>query len=360
MKKAIYAGSFDPITHGHNWMIKQGSLLFDELIVVIAFNPDKKGYFTPEERLVQIQDQVKVYNNVKILLVPDRYVADVAKENNCQYLLRGIRNLQDFEYEKTIERVNLKINPSLQTIYLTPPVDLAEVSSSLVKSLVGFPGWQKLVSTMVSPVVVSGFLGKMNLSVLKSAWESLAGTDAVSEKWFNKIIQHHSEPHRFYHNTGHLSALVKHAQKLPSMDSLSKASILYTIFFHDIVYNPLSKTNESDSAKVWLDFAAEKQVIHPIYENVEKAILATASHFQPTQLEFIEYFLDLDLSILGSSPKDFKEYEDNIRSEYNFVPEDVYNLERAKIMKTLINPFKTQWAKNIWGQQAEENLKKYG
>jgi pantetheine-phosphate adenylyltransferase len=359
MKKAIYAGSFDPVTNGHLWVIEQGAKLFDKLFVVLAYNPQKSGYFSVAQRQQLLTKVLGHLPNVEVILLSNDYVAQSAKTLQVDYLLRGIRNTTDYEYEKTIERVNLKINPQLQTIYLTPPAELSEISSSMVKSLVGFPGWQALVQNMVPAPVVSGFLTNLYRSKLQAEWESLAGTNSVSQKWFDIILAKHSESHRYYHHTGHLVSLLTQMSDLPQLDTLTTAALKYAIFFHDIIYNPQSKTNEVDSKNLFSQFAQEINLDGVIATLTEDTILATAHHFQTPKDPRTNYFLDLDLSILGASESEFAQYEQAIRLEYGFVPEDIYQVERAKIMKTLLNPYKTTWGQNKYQTQATSNLSRY-
>lgn len=279
MKTAIYAGSFDPISNGHLWVINQGSKLFDKLFLVLAYNPNKNGYFTVNQRQALMKESTKHLANVEVVLLADDYVAQAAKKMHATYLLRGIRNSTDYEYEKTIERVNNKINPDLQTVYLIPPAELSEISSSMVKSLVGFPGWQLLVGTTVPSVVVSGFLYQMHAQYLKTEWEKLVGTGTVSSKWLDIILTKHSESHRYYHNTSHLVALLKNMSDLPMQNSLTTAALKYSVFFHDIIYDPKSKNNELDSKNLFIEFTKEYPVDGLISSLVEETILATAHHF---------------------------------------------------------------------------------
>lgn len=360
LKKVLYAGSFDPLTKGHLWMIEQGAKMFDEVVVVIAVNPQKQGYFSVAERQDQISESTKHLANVQVIINTSQYVASLAPQIQAQYLLRGIRNNTDFEYERTIERVNQKINPALQTVYLTPPVELAEISSSLVKSLVGFTGWQKLVTPMVPAVVMQGFLKKINYKSLRESWVKVAGDSSVAEKWWQKIINYYSEPHRYYHNSSHIAALLSLIPQVsPNLAEDDETILIYASFFHDLIYNPQSKNNELESSILWEEFSQEMSMENKIFQVVKDTILATAQHFQKPTHNISELFLDLDLSILGTTAEKFQEYEDNIRLEYGFVPENIYQVERIKIMKTLLNPYKTTIAQKLWGQAAENNLRKY-
>lgn len=155
MKKiAIYAGSFEPPTLGHLWMMRQGAMLFDELIVVFAVNPDKKGFLTTAQRQKLFTSlQAELPANVRFLELSKGFVADFAVENGARYLLRGIRNAADFEYEKSMARINASMQPGVQTVFLTPPPELENVSSSLVRGFIGQPHWERWVKPIVPDCV---------------------------------------------------------------------------------------------------------------------------------------------------------------------------------------------------------------
>ena len=106
MKKVLYAGSFDPITKGHEDVIEKASIFFDEVIVAILNNPDKKSYFfSPEERYNLISKIYKEKPNIKVL-VSDKPAVDVALENNCVGLVRGLRTITDYEEEMRLNYFN--------------------------------------------------------------------------------------------------------------------------------------------------------------------------------------------------------------------------------------------------------------
>ena len=149
MRRALYAGSFDPPTHGHLWVVEQGARLFDELIVVIGQNPSKKGNWPMEERVAILQACCAHLPNVQVRSFDGRYLVRVAAELGAKYLLRGVRNATDFAYEQTIRNVNGDLEPSVETIFLITPRELAEVSSSTVRGMVGFDGWQEVVKKYV-------------------------------------------------------------------------------------------------------------------------------------------------------------------------------------------------------------------
>jgi pantetheine-phosphate adenylyltransferase len=154
MKKAIYAGSFDPLTNGHLWMIERGASLFDELVVGVGDNPDKMTQFTLSERLEMLQEAVAPFHNVSVSSFSDKYLIHFAKEMGAEYVIRGIRNTTDYGYEKQMRYVNADLCPDMTTVFLIPDRDIAEISSSLIKGLVGPQGWENIVSRYVPPVVL--------------------------------------------------------------------------------------------------------------------------------------------------------------------------------------------------------------
>ncbi|MDP1824773.1 MAG: pantetheine-phosphate adenylyltransferase [Archangium sp.] len=153
MRRAIYAGSFDPTTNGHMWVVEQGAQLFDELIVVIGQNPSKKGHWPVEERVAILTECCAHLPNVKVRVFDGRYLVRVAAELGAKYLLRGVRNATDFAYEQTIRNVNSDLEPSVETIFVMTPREIAEISSSTVRGMVGFEGWQDVVKKFVPPPV---------------------------------------------------------------------------------------------------------------------------------------------------------------------------------------------------------------
>ena len=152
--KAVYAGSFDPITNGHLWVVDQASKIFDNLSIALGVNPNKKPTFTLHERKEQIKDSLLhmgLFANVDYF--ENKFLINYAREIGATHIIRGIRNIQDFEFERLMLNVNSDIQATkeiqVQTVYFIPPRALAETSSSAVKALVGPDGWRPIVQTMV-------------------------------------------------------------------------------------------------------------------------------------------------------------------------------------------------------------------
>jgi pantetheine-phosphate adenylyltransferase len=157
MRHAVYAGSFDPITNGHLWMIENGSHLFETLTVAIGVNPDKKYLFTLAERMEMITAAAAPFANVKVASFENLFLVNYARQIGASFILRGIRNEQDYGYERGMRYVNAELNSDILTVFLMPPREYAEISSSFVKGLVGPDGWQEITRAYV-PAAVHGKL----------------------------------------------------------------------------------------------------------------------------------------------------------------------------------------------------------
>ncbi len=148
-KLGVYAGSFDPITIGHLWMIEQGVRLFDKLAVAIGVNPDKKYSFPLEERLDMLRESTRRFPNVSVAAFSNRYLIHYAQSLGATHILRGIRTESDYEFERTMRNINGDLDSGICTVFLMPPRGIAEVSSSMVRGLIGPVGWQKIVRKYV-------------------------------------------------------------------------------------------------------------------------------------------------------------------------------------------------------------------
>jgi len=149
MKTAVYAGSFDPLTNGHLWMIQRGLELFDRLIVAIGTNPRKTYTFTVDERLELLRASIPACERMAIAHFDNRYLVDYAETMHAAYILRGIRSGDDYEFERVMRHINADLAPEITTVFLMPPRDIAEVSSSMVKGLIGPAGWEGTVRRYV-------------------------------------------------------------------------------------------------------------------------------------------------------------------------------------------------------------------
>ncbi len=149
VRHAVYAGSFDPITNGHLWIVERARHMFDRLTVAIGYNPDKNNTFSLATRLELLRESIPAGTGVEIAHFDHRYLVDYAAEIGARYIIRGIRSPSDYEYEQVMRQINEDIRPEITTIFLMPSRAVAEVSSSMVKTLVGPQGWEAQVRRYV-------------------------------------------------------------------------------------------------------------------------------------------------------------------------------------------------------------------
>lgn len=145
IRRAVYAGSFDPPTNGHLWMIREAQSMFDELIVAIGINPDKKCTYTIEERKEMLRLITRGYSNVKISTFENEFLVNYANTIHADFIVRGIRTTQDYEYERSMRYINSDLQPEIATVFLMPPREYAEVSSTMIKGMVGPKSWQEVI-----------------------------------------------------------------------------------------------------------------------------------------------------------------------------------------------------------------------
>jgi pantetheine-phosphate adenylyltransferase len=139
-KTAIYPGSFDPITNGHIDLITRGLRMFDEIIVLVAYNPNKPSYlFSVEERIEMISEIVKNQERIRV----DSYsglLVDYAKNSGANVILRGLRALSDFEYEFQLALINRRLNRDIETVFLMTGYKWFFTSSQIIKEAASLGG----------------------------------------------------------------------------------------------------------------------------------------------------------------------------------------------------------------------------
>jgi pantetheine-phosphate adenylyltransferase len=147
--KAIYPGTFDPVTNGHSDLIERASHLFSEVIVGVAASPSKKPRFDLAQRVAMIEEVSQHLPNVTVVGFSGLLV-DFAEKNNAKVLIRGLRAVSDFEYEFQLANMNRRLSPELESVFLTPSEGNSFISSTLVKEVSLHNGD---VSQFVHPIV---------------------------------------------------------------------------------------------------------------------------------------------------------------------------------------------------------------
>jgi len=130
-------------------MIQQGLEIFDTLVVAVGSNPSKNYTFPIPDRIKLLQASVPSCERLIFDNFDNKYLVDYAKSVGADYILRGIRSAADYEYERVMRAINGDLNPDIQTVFLMPPRNIAEVSSSMVKGLIGPEGWEDTVRRYV-------------------------------------------------------------------------------------------------------------------------------------------------------------------------------------------------------------------
>ena len=134
---ALFAGSFDPFTRGHEVVVEEALHLFDEVVIGVGENISKKGLLTVEQRCQLISDLYRGNSRVKVISY-STLTGDFAREVGATVLVRGVRNTVDFEFERTIEATNRRLFPELTTVLLPTPAEYMHISSSMVRELLAF------------------------------------------------------------------------------------------------------------------------------------------------------------------------------------------------------------------------------
>jgi pantetheine-phosphate adenylyltransferase len=138
-KIAVYPGSFDPITNGHVDLIKRGLRMFDQLIVLIAHNPNKVSLFSIDERVTMINEVIKDMGRVKVD-VSSGLLVDYVRDNGASVILRGLRALSDFEYEFQMALINRRMNRDIETVFLMTGYKWFYTSSKIIKDAASLGG----------------------------------------------------------------------------------------------------------------------------------------------------------------------------------------------------------------------------
>jgi pantetheine-phosphate adenylyltransferase len=147
--KAIYPGTFDPVTNGHSDLIVRASKLFSEVVIGVAYSPSKKPRFDLAQRVAMLEEVTNELSNVTVVGFSGLLV-DFAKEHQAKVLIRGLRAVSDFEYEFQLANMNRRLYPELESVFLTPAEENSFISSTLVKEVALHEGD---VGQFVHPVV---------------------------------------------------------------------------------------------------------------------------------------------------------------------------------------------------------------
>ena len=136
---AIYPVSFDPITNGHVDLIHRACKLFDKVIIAISQNANKDSFLSIDQRVKAVETAIEPLTNTRVLSF-DSLLVDFAREHNAQIIIRGLRAVSDFDYEFQLSGMNKRLNPAIETLFMTPSEEFANISSSLVREILFLGG----------------------------------------------------------------------------------------------------------------------------------------------------------------------------------------------------------------------------
>ena len=371
MKKIAFSGTLDPITNGHLWVIQEARALADEVVVFISENPVKKPQFGALERKDIIERSVAEcgWDNVSVVIVKGDYTARAAKRHGIEYLVRGIRNTSDFDYENLIQQTNVDVLGGAKTIFVMPPRDLGSVSSSFVRALQGPVGWHWTVKKfMPMPAYIAWIK-----SWLRSDWQKLWAEEAPVDEaklnhWFDYLTgeQAYGAAGRTYHNLDHLVHGLSEISAWASNTGASAAdaaTLKKAFWFHDVVYGArhADLSNEEQSARLWL--AAD---LSPRDAAAVAGLIRATDHFQSAGIEHAlkAAMLSADLAILGQAVETYDAYAKAVRLEYAAVEDEAYRAGRLHVLDYFAGKaeagklFDDSWFADLYTSQAIENIRR--
>jgi pantetheine-phosphate adenylyltransferase len=156
--KVIYPGTFDPLTLGHEDLIRRAARLFDHVVVAVADSQSKRPCFTPDERVEIAREVLKIYPNVSVMRFSGLLI-DFARAQDANVIMRGLRAVSDFEYEFQLAGMNRNLYPAIETLFLTPSEQYLFISATLVREIALLGGD---VSRFTHPFVVARLKDKMS------------------------------------------------------------------------------------------------------------------------------------------------------------------------------------------------------
>ena len=348
MTKAVYAGSFDPITVGHLDIIQQAAKSFEKVIVLVATNPEKANQymFSAKDRMDMVKRALNHLPNVEVDILSGGYAIHYAERVGATALIRGLRDAKDFEAERQIFTFNNFENPAISTIFFMASPELAHISSSYVKeNCYGTSGWIDVIDKYV-PGSVNDYLQNKYL-------KKIYRTCMNDEGSFHKIYGAYRKMNRYYHDISHIirmhDELMDFFQEYQRGDRVYylRISVIATLF-HDFYI-------ESDfmpGEVVRFGYNVQKHCYDELVNNFQKlaelnegdskmikeTIMATRHGPHDRKIGYnLLPVIDADLAIFGQSPSVYAKYAEDIRKEYGFVPDEEYRTGRIKVLQSFLD-----------------------
>lgn len=353
MRIAIYSGSFDIVTEGHLWMIKKGVSLFDQLIVGIGTNPSKQTLFDFKTRKRLLESVCAgLADNLVIEDFGNLALVQFARDKNAQYILRGIRSVSDFDYERMLKNVNTDLDESIETVFLMPPKNLSEVSSSMVKGMLKIRGWEEITKRYVPEAMRIALIERFSYHPVQVA---MCYAGVLPSQQFE---QAYSGAGRFYHNLKHIENCLREFREVEAKLKNPRAVIM-ALLFHDIVYEPQARQPLANETASWQQAKQLCQLNDSDHATIMNHILHTSHSYTGYKDADTDTVCDIDMAILGYSEPEFAEYEQGIRREYAFANDAQYTAGRLHFLQTLLAStaiFKTDYFSHKYEASARANI----
>lgn len=330
----ISGGAFGLPTNGHEDMWRKAARSAEKLVIVIANNPGKNPIFSNREILEMITTIVSDIPNVKVRIMKNKYLVRYAQEIGATHVFRGLRDYKDLSEEQVARSVNKVIAPSIDAEYFIPDADKFQISSSMVLSLVGFEGWEKLVANYVHPAVLAKLI---DWHYVRQHWHRFwSAVDAQDDEkvMWNNIATRYGEDHRAYHNLSHITQCLRMFDEVSHL-AQDPLAVEMAIWYHDIKYDPKRDDNEARSAKFARAAARKIGLEDDFGEKVGDLIentVMSGTHWTPDTW----LLRDIDFSILGQPNEVYKRYARGIREEYGHVDDQAYREGRTKVLRAIL------------------------
>ena len=372
--RAIYPGSFDPMTLGHRDIAERAARVFDVVVIAVGINSGKKPFLSVDERIALIKEEVKTIPGTFIVETFDGLLAKFAARMNAGVLIRGVRGVTDLEVEKTIGEANrrqVEEALDLDTFFIPSRPEYENTSSSVVRELARLGG---VFSSYVTPAVEGAVTERVKDEAferfsltpeyerLHGYWQKYIamGADGVAayQKLFRDIVREYTDPLRVYHNERHLLELFDRFDEAERYLK-NPSAVVAAIFFHDVVYDTRRRDNEERSVE-WFDARASQAGRGPAFYAATRAgILSSKTHTPNPEFPDTAYFIDMDLSILGASPERYIEYAATIREEFRWVEAERYREGRAEVLATFLardTLYCSPWGVSRFQDSARRNI----
>lgn len=358
-----FAGTLEPMTNGHMWVIQEAVDIVGpqgKVIVFLAQNPSKpESNSEARHRLVSAVLQNAGLMNVHVEVVRNEYVATAARRLGVHRMIRGQRSSAEFDYEKQLQEANTEILHGVNTLFVIPPTNLASISSSYVRSfMAGSPvGWHVHVKNLVPKIVYD----RIVYDWLETQWNNLfTNSDGTM---FRTLVGegHYGGPNRFYHNLDHLvhGLCEIEAWAANTRAPMDDIRVLKKAFwFHDAIYKNHqlhSVSDEEQSAQFFLaahDSRVDGTKVASLIRATNHLVGNTYDHWLKAPL------LGADLAILGQPPTVYREYAANIRKEYQEFSQLDYAAGRIQVLQALMSHelFLDPYFRERYAEQSKINM----